>query len=346
MKTASLFRIIPLCAVAAVCAARLSADVIEIKNGARIVGTITKITGGSVSISTTFAGDLTVKQSEVTSIQTDQPVAVRLASGTRFDGQIATKDGAIVIAGADGTITTSVAKIAASWEAGGKDPAVAAMERHWKYEAAVDISGTNGNHNQLGTGGSFAAKLVSPQDSLDFYTAYNRQVTDKVKSADQFKAGIDYSSNFVERYSWFVRDEGGFDRIMSIKFYDTAAAGGGYDFVKNAVEVLTGRLGLAYRYDGYQNPGVPSVNSAAADLEFASDLKMKTWEMVNKLTVVPTFADFKNYIVTQDSYWQLPLANPSWKLRMGVSNNYQSVPPKGVKKLDTTYYTRLTLDWQ
>jgi hypothetical protein len=31
---------------------------------------------------------------------------------------------------------------------------------------------------------------------------------------------------------------------------------------------------------------------------------------------------------------------------MGVSNDYSSRPGAGIKRLDTTYYTRLLLDWQ
>ena len=265
----------------------------------------------------------------MTAIRTDAAVAVRLASGTRIDGLVTTRDGAVQIVGVDGTVTTTVPKIAATWLAGAKDPALAALERHWKYEATVDINGTSGNHDQLGTGASFGAKLTTPQDSLAFSTAYNRQVTDGVKSADQFKAGVDYTANFVERYSWFVRDEGGFDRIMDIKFFDTAAAGAGYDFIKGPHELLTGRVGLAYRYTGYQTLGTPAVNSAAADVEYASDLKMPTWEMVNKLTFVPTFADFKNYDVTQDSFWQMPLANPAWKVRVGVAEHLRQPTAQG-----------------
>ena len=51
------------------------------------------------------AGKIMIKQSEVTAISTDAPVAVRLASGTRFDGKVtATPGGGIQIAGSDGTI--------------------------------------------------------------------------------------------------------------------------------------------------------------------------------------------------------------------------------------------------
>src|ERR1043165_2267493 len=102
--------------------AKLAADTVDIKNGARIVGKITKIDAGSVVVSTDYAGTITIKQSEVTAIATDAPVAVRLASGTRFDGKVtAGSGGAITIAGTDGTINTTVDKVAATWSAGGKD---------------------------------------------------------------------------------------------------------------------------------------------------------------------------------------------------------------------------------
>jgi|ERR1017187_782068 hypothetical protein len=325
---------------------RLAADVVETKNGARIVGKITKIDAGSVYVTTDFAGDLTIKQSEVTAITSDQPLSVRLASGTRTQGPIATQNGVLQIAGADGTISTSVSKIAAVWAAGGKDPQIAALERHWSFEASVDVEGTSGNKDQLGTAAGFRAKLVTPDDTLQYYTGYNRQVTSGTKSADQFRAGVDYAANYSPDASWFVRDEGGFDRIMDIRFYDTAAAGAGYSILNSKLDVLTARLGLAYRYDGYNDPKTQTVNSAAADFEIANDLKFGTSELVTHLAVVPAFSNFSNYIVAHDSFYQIPLANPSWKLRMGVANEYNSIPSAGFKRLDTTYYTRLILDWQ
>lgn len=327
-------------------AVRLSADVVETKNGTRLVGHITKIDGGSIYLSTDFAGDIVVKQSEVTSLATDGPVEVRLTSGTRMEGTVSTADGSVRIVSPEGTLTTGLDKLAASWPVGAEDPQLVALERHWKYEATVNVNGTTGNQNQLGTQLGFDAKLAGPPDALELYTDYNRQVTNGQQSADQYKAGVDYSSDFDPRSLWYVRDEGGFDRIMDIRFYDTAAAGYGYDLIKNAVDTLTVRFGLAYRYDDYYNPATPIVDSAAGDFEIIHDLKFADWELGNKLTIDPAFSDFSNVTATQDSFYQIPLANPAWKLRLGVSNEYNSQPGPGIKKLDTTYYTQLILDWQ
>jgi len=318
------------------------ADVIETKDGSRIIGKLTKIAAGKLYVTTAAAGDIMITQSQVVSITTDHPLAIRLESNTRADGTIATENGALRITAPEGTIVTPIEKISQSWPIGGLDPIAA----HWTYEATLDINGTTGNKNQLGTDAGFSAKRIAPKDQLDFYAAYNRQVTEGAVSADQFKAGIDYTSDFNTRGSWFVRDEAGFDKVMEIQFYETAAAGVGQDLIKNKFDTLTARVGVAYRYDGYEPAAdTATVSSAALDLELAHDLKTSTWELVDKLVVLPEFNDFSNLMVTQDSYFQIPLLNPAWKLRIGLSNNYDSKPPPGIKNLDTTYYTRLILDW-
>ncbi len=335
-----------LLAAALLGAAQLSADVVETKNGARIVGKVSKIDGGSVVVDTDYAGTVTIKQGEVTAINTDAPVAVRLASGTRIDGKVSGSAGALQVVGVDGTVTTTVDKVAASWEAGGRDPQIVALDRGWAYEASVDIAGKSGNKSQLGTAAGLRATLAGISDTLAFYAAYDRQVSDGVKSSDQFKAGVDYQSNFAGKNSWYVRDEGGFDRIKDIQFYDVAAAGFGYDFIKKPKHTLTGRLGLSFRNENYQNPLTDDVNAAGLDVGLNHTFQFDSSSLVNRLSFVPAFNDFSNFRATHESFYELPLAASEWKLRLGVSNDYNSKPGAGVEKLDTSYFTRLILDWK
>ena len=335
-----------LCASAALALGVARADVVQTKSGARLVGTITKIDGGVIFLKTDYAGDLTIKQSEVTGLSTDAPVVVRLASGTKLEGKVTTDNGAMKITGADGELTTRVEKVAATWAPGATDPEVAALQRHWPYAAAVDMTGKTGNSEQLGTQVSGRAVLKTTQDTLQFYTAYNRQVSEGVKSADQFKAGVDYQNNFSGRRSWYVRDEGGFDRVKDIDLYNVAAAGVGYDFIKKAKHTFTGRIGLSYRYEGYRNPATDDVSSAGLDIGLNHEYEFGDSRLVNRLAIVPTFEDFSNFRLTHESYYEVPLAAPFWKLRLGISNDYNSKPGAGVEKLDTMYFTRLVLTWQ
>jgi putative salt-induced outer membrane protein YdiY len=322
------------------------ADIVETKNGARLVGKVIKVDGGSVYLTTDYAGDLVIKQSEVTSLTTDAPIVVRLASGTVLQGTLATDAGALKISGRDGQLTTQVDKVAATWPVGAEDPLVVSLRRHWKYEAAVDITGKSGNSSQQGTAGSFRATLKAPQDTLQLYTAYDRQVTDGSKSADQFKAGIDYANNFSGKKSWYTRDEGGFDRIKDIDLYNTAAAGLGYDFVKEAKHLITGRLGVAYRYEDYGSPARANLSAMGLDAGLNFEWEFTDSKFVDRMTWVPSFNDFSNYRFTNEAFYEIPLANPAWKVRLGVSNDYTSKPGAGLKSMDTIYFTRLVLDWE
>jgi hypothetical protein len=339
--------------IAAVCAvAHLSADVVETKSGSRITGKVLKIDGSAVVVDTDFAGEIKVKQSEVVNITTEAPLNFRLEGGTVIQGTLSSPSGggAVVVSGPAGTINSTIDKVQATWNPGSIDPELAALQRGWAYEVAVDITGKNGNKEQLGT--SFSARAVqkNAQDTLQFYTAYDRQETDGVKSADQFKAGVDYANNFAGRLSWYTRDEGGFDRVKDIELYNIAAAGLGYDFIKKPKQTLTGRAGLSFRYEGYKNPQNDDVKAAGLDFGLNHEYTGSFWSVVNRLSWVPLFEDFDNYRIQHESFLELPLADPKWKMRLGVSNDFNSQPPikdgVRVEKLDTTYFARLVLSFK
>jgi hypothetical protein len=346
MKRTHIIRTSALLLAGALTAVTAFADTVETKNGSRLVGTITKIDAGEVYLKTDYAGDLVIKQADVSSIATEAPISVRLASGTVLQGTVSTEAGAMRIAGADGQISTTVDQVAATWPAGTEDPQVAALRRHWAYEAGLDITGKTGNSEQLGTQFSARATLKAPTDTLQFYTAYNRQVSEGIKSADQFKAGVDYQNNFSGRKSWYMRDEGGFDRVKDIDLYNVAAFGLGYDVIKEPKRVLTLRGGISYRYEGYGNPATEDVSGAGLDLGLNHEWELENSRIVNRIAFVPTFEDFGNFRLTHESFYEVPLLSPAWKLRMGISNDYNSQPGVGIEKLDTSYFTRLVLSWQ
>ncbi len=323
------------------------ADVVETKSGARLLGKITKIDGTTVTLTTDYAGSLAIKQGEVASIQTDAPLFVRLKGGTVVEGTVAPAEaGQIRIKSATGSTTTSVDKITTTWAPGQPDPAVVALERKWSYEATVDVTGKSGNSEQLGTAFAFRATQTGPHDKFKLYTAYNRQRTDNTISADQFKAGLDYSNNFSGRRSWYVRDEGGYDHVKDISLYNTAASGLGYDFIQEKLHLLTGRAGLAFRYENYKNPVTEDVQDAALDFGLHHEYEFGRSKLVNNISFTPSINDFSDFHLEHESYYEVPLMDFRWKLRIGISHDYNSKPGTGVDRLDTTYFTRLVLEWQ
>ncbi len=331
---------------ALLCGVSSRADLIETKNGARLVGVVKAVNGGSVVLETEYAGPITIKQSEVVRIETETPLVFRLAGGTTMEGTVAaTADGRLAITGQDGTITTTVDKVAASWAPGQRDPAVVQLLRRWRYEASFDISGKTGNSEQLGYGGGVKGTLAGPEDTLVLYSDFAYQRTNGLKSEDRLRVGIDYSSYLSKRTTWYARDEGGYDNVKDISFYNVAAAGLGYDFIQNLPrQKLTGRAGISYRFEDYGAAATEDVRSAGLDLGLANTIRFETATMNNSVTYVPSFEDFSNYRAVHDSNLEFPLAG-NWKFRVGVNNDYTSRPTPGVEKLDTTYYGKFVLNW-
>ncbi len=58
-----------------------SAGELVLKNGSRIVGTVTGIRDGVVTVDTEFAGSIKIKQDQIVSLQSDGPVVLKLADG-------------------------------------------------------------------------------------------------------------------------------------------------------------------------------------------------------------------------------------------------------------------------
>ena len=322
------------------------ADVIETNDAARLVGTVKGINDGKITLSTSYAGDIQVAQSEVAKLTMDSALAIRLEDGTTVEGTIApTSDGAITIDGGASRVQAPVTDVAATWAVGGTDPAIIALQRKWAYEASLDVTGKSGNSENFGSAVAFAAVLDGKDDRLGFYTAYNRQESAGLKSADQFKAGVDYSNKFNSSNSWYVRNEAGFDRIKAIDFYDVAGAGFGYTFATKAHQSLTFRGGLSFRHETYSPVGSSDLSSVGLDFGLAHSYKWDNMKMTNSFTFVPSFEDFADYRVTHDSHLEMPLKSGPWKIRLGVSNDFRSEPQAGFDELDTTWYTRMVLSW-
>jgi hypothetical protein len=140
----------------ALSAARLGADTIELKNGARILGKVTKIDAGSVVVATDYAGTLTIKAVGSSFHRDGSPVAFaarkRYALRWQADAGTRRRD---PDRRSDGTISTTVDKVGASWEA----------ERWTRCRPPLDVRGLgrcrrqDRNREQIGTAGEVRATL-------------------------------------------------------------------------------------------------------------------------------------------------------------------------------------------
>lgn len=325
------------------------ADVVETVNGSIIRGKVVASDDGTVKVETDFAGVVSIKQDQVKAISTDAPINVALKDGTSTKGTLGTSGAALQVATPTGTLSTQTSAVAALWRDGDKSPAdkaLDALRRKWAYQVAFDLNGKKGNTDRMFIGTDFRATLASPSDSLAFYGRYARGEEEGNVTQDEARGGVDYSNNFTDKMSWYVRTELGFDRTKQLDLRSQTAVGLGYNLIKKSNQSLVGRVGVNYRYEAYEDP-LPSFDSAGLDLGLIHSYGFEWGRMTNTITMTPAFDDFANYVLLHESAVEMPIgAGQFWKLRFGIRNDYTSEPPNpALKKHDWSYFTQLVLTW-
>jgi hypothetical protein len=319
------------------------ADTVTLKDGSVIHGKITGISGGTISLSTGFAGDLSIKQDQVSSFETDEPVFVKTTDNSTVLGKVDRKDSDLIVSSSSGSYTTTIAGVKSSWRRDTEDPEVVALRRHWVLELSTDIAGKSGNSTGFAEAIGAVATLKTPTDALKFYAAANHSVANHQTSEDTYKGGVEYNAFFSPVWSWFVSTELMQDNVKDISLRVSTLGGIGWNAVRSKKEDLQFRAGLSYRYDTYNSvPPTPNYASAGLNLGLVHRVELAPWAVMhNALSYVPSFKDTSNFIFDHDSNLTMPFGGSKvWSMRIGLTNEYTSKPVDDAKKLDTIYYLR------
>jgi hypothetical protein len=339
MKHLHLKNILRACCALSLAAAALAADRIELTDGSVVLGKLLSAGGGKFKVETAFAGTIVIAQDQIKSFQTDEPVNVRTASSTVL-GQVQPAGAEITVVAPGSRVTAAPGQVTAIWRQGADSPDV----RRWQYEASLAINGRTGGSEKFAGALGFKATLESPQDKLVFALQAEKAKDNGVETANRQFGSADYSAFISANNLWYARTSLEKDDIKALDLRSTTAAGIGRKLIKNAAQDLELRAGLSYVYENYANG--TKFDSPGLDLGLIHSYQFKNGKLANLLTYTPTFKDFSNYRIHHESTYEMPITAALWKLKVGVTNDYTSVPQPGINRLDTLYFTSLILNWK
>ncbi|MBT8446314.1 MAG: DUF481 domain-containing protein, partial [Gammaproteobacteria bacterium] len=244
-------------------------------------------------------------------------------------------------------MSTSTGNVAAAWKPDATPPPESGYvpPRQWDYQVGIDLSGREGNSQEMATNLSADARLVSQNDELHLYTSIEKAERNSQDTADEIIAGASYTSYFSDPWGWYVSTEVERDEFENLELRTKLAGGISYRLINRDVQRLKLMGGFGYRYQSFDDGSTQS----SPTLEFGFDhwYRFLPWlDMNNRVTFAPAINDFADYLATHDSGFVLPIGNTErWKLRLGVRNDYNSMPSPGRKNLDSNYYARMLLDF-
>ena len=329
-----------------------AADQVELTDGSLLKGRIVSVDGGKIRLETSFAGTVSLPLENVANFATDEAVHVSVGGAPAVISRVEPAARGVNIAtGQNGRTVVAPTQIAVLWREGAENPAervareiMEKARRKWAYESTVAITGRTGTREKLNATAGFKATLESNHDRLILSTAAERARDNGVATADRNFGGADYSSFYSPDRGWYVRSSLESDKIKALDLRSTSAVGFSRKLVKNHRQDLDFRSGASYLYENYSTG--KKFNSPGLDFALLNTYTFSGAKLHNSLSYAPAFRDFSNYHVRHESGLELPLSVSLWKLKLGVVNEYQSVPPAGVARFDTTYFTSLLLNWK
>lgn len=321
------------------------ADIVTTIDGSRLSGTVTQITPAALTLTTSYAGTLTILMPQVESFTTEGSLTTRLTDDTMVTG--VTRLGAdrtLFVQNETLTATAQLSNIRAAWQPDATPPAESgiAPDRRWVYSVGADIAGKSGNSDELSTNFVGDMALVTKQDELRMYGSYQRTETESVETSDETKLGASYTAFMYDPWGWYVRGELEKDPFEDIDLRTTLSAGLTYRPINTETRMLRFWSGLGYRHESFES-GVDE-SSPTLDVGISHKWVAKPWlTLTNDLSISPAVDDFGDYLMTHDSSFEMPVGASKWLLRLGIRNDYKSEPAPGREELDTTYYSRLFL---
>ena len=331
--------------VLAIAALTLAADQLKLNDTSVIVGKITKVAGGKVTINNGFAGDITVDVSAVAEISTDEEVNIATETG-KASGKFQ-----------NGTLGgTKLADVKHLWRQGEADPTIPPppQGRKWSYEAFASIDGKTGNTEKCTVAAGIKATLTGPDDRLMLYLNGKHSRDNHVTTEKEIVGGVDFERQIAGSNSnWYARSEYEYDNINDLDPSITSAAGYGYYIIREADKQIRLRVGVTHVYRHYVSDR-ECESEVGMELNYHHEIKVRDLRFtplatfITDITYMPMFdAMMNNYHIRHESSVAFPINTmKSLSLRMGVANDYYSEVGKEHEHLDTTYFAKIVVTWE
>lgn len=269
-----------LAAIMTFAAGMLQADVLNLTDGSRIVGTLEELDATEARLSGTFAGDLEVPRETIVSMETEAPVTAQLADGSYLTGRLQPQPEAgllIHLDGAGGPRPLELAYLNAVYR---QDPLVVQRQ-----ELAVQVTG-NANVGVTVTSGNSETQNLLFDGRMVTRTKRNRytlsgefieEESDDVVIKQNWTALVKYDHFVSEQWFWFNSATFESDEFADLELRSALAAGLGYQFFETDNRSLSVEVGPSYIDENFETAPDESFFGSRWALNF----DQKIWDGVS-----------------------------------------------------------------
>ena len=241
------FRTLIIVCFLSICAGAAWADTILLKNGDRITGAVGTVNAGAVTVTTEYAGELTIKQDAIEKIETENPLLVEREDGTTVEGVLQTRGGEQGVVVEEEWKALPVASIIRL--AGNKKALKKLRPKKWSGSIDAGAAWRTGNTETFDARLSTEFKRTAKWNtlSLKLLAAYGE--TEGVLNTQHYAAETMWQLYPMDKLYLYGLLGAEKDDGRKLDFRARVAAGVGYDILKKEKTKLAADAGVEYAWE-------------------------------------------------------------------------------------------------
>ena len=316
----------------ALCPLSGAADEVVVETGDRLTGKVIRLQDKTLTFKTPYAEPVKIKKATVTSIATDEPVAVRLMSGEILKGKLRTdENGRIIVE--PGPEREPVVVFWNMIQSINPPPAV------WKGNITAGGTRQTGNTNRLSGSFGFEGSRKTQKDRVGLRFLYNYAEEDDILTSRNTYGSLKYDYYVSSKLYTYVAIEMLSDEFKDLNLRTIVGPGMGYQFWSGDAMSLLFELGVTYFSEDYKVAADDRWISGRASFDFSiAFLKYLSFE--DKLFYYPSMEESGEFTLRNEASISTVLG-AAWSLKFTNIFEHNSLPPAGVKKDDSTWILAL-----
>jgi putative salt-induced outer membrane protein YdiY len=350
-----LAHIVTLSVLVGLLAGAAMADVVQLKNGDRLTGTITDSDNKTLVIKTDYAGDVTIQWSAIQGVTSGSPIYVSTTDRGTISGTVTPSGSNLVVRTASAsTVEVPWAAITAVRSSAGQ----AAYEKTlhpsliqgWNASANIGFALARGNSETTNLNTGFNADRKTLSDNIAVYES-SIYTTDDAPgggvTANAILGGARYDRNIKGPWFAFVSGDFTHDELQDLDLRSIYSGGLGWHAINRADTTLDVLAGVNYTRESYgATPTNATINRNLPGLTFGEDFAHKfnpRTSVTEHFYFYPDLSDTSQYRMSLDASGVTKINNwLGWQV--SISDRYVTNPPVlGTKSNDLILSTGLTI---
>ncbi len=306
------------------------ADVVIMSNGDKITGRLDSVAGGSVILETSYAGTVRLDLSQIQSLQTDEPFAVRLPAGV-VEGFFSA-DGLQKLRTKGGNVDLALTDIRSATQSRNQFTQFTAQ---WNARLDLTLSLADGNTTAEASNVLLEADYANELNAHAITALVAKEEGEGLVTKDQLDIDYGYKRFISERWYGAANAEYFQDTLKDIDSRITVGAGVGVQFIDTSLENLASDLSVSAVQEDVD--GDSNLKPAMRlGLDYQRFLNAKTIEIFHRQTLLQLLEGDKSQVFSSSTGIRYAY-NERIDTTFRVDLAFESDPPLGNKKTDTTY---------